>query len=60
MRDEGPKATEAPAVPEGFAPERPDGLSLALNALPFALLALGATLSVALADGGAAVALFLA
>lgn len=60
MGDEGTEGIEEQAVPEGFAPERPDGLSLALNALPFALLALGAALSVALADGAAAVALFLA
>lgn len=55
VRDEAPKVTE-----ERAAPERPDGLSLAMNVLPFGLIALGVVVSVSVADGGAAVALFLA
>jgi hypothetical protein len=52
--DEGTKVTEAP-----IRPERPDGLSLALNFLPFGMLLIGAGLSIWLADGFGAATLFL-
>ena len=55
VRDEGMNRPE-----ERATPERPDGLSLALNALPFVVIGLGLGMSVVVADGGAAVALFLA
>ena len=55
VRDEEFNLTE-----ERVVPERPDGLSLALNVLPFALIAIGAALALRLADGGAALAFFLA
>ncbi len=55
VRDEETNVTE-----EQTAPERPDRLSLALNVLPFGLIALGAALALRLADGVGSAALFLA
>lgn len=55
VRDEGPNVTE-----EHLAPERPDGVSLAMNALPAGLILAGVVFSVGLADGAAAGVLFLA
>lgn len=55
VRDEGTHVTE-----EQVLPERPDGLSLALNVLPFGLIVAGLGLSLWLADGAGALALFLA
>jgi len=54
VRDEGTRVSEQQA-----APERPDGLSLALSFFPFGLFLLGAALSPTLADGAGALALFL-
>lgn len=55
VRDKGPRGAE-----KQVAPERPDGLSLALNALPFLLILFGAALSMRLADGAGSLAVFLA